>query len=112
MSPPEAPAFAEPWQAQAVAMKTLLQDQGLIGAAEWSQALAAELRAAEAAGDHHGETYYDSWLAALEHLIDAKALASQSQLHALAAAWARAAEATPHGRPIELSNDPLGKAGG
>jgi nitrile hydratase accessory protein len=91
-------------------MKTLLQERGLFTAGEWSQALGAELKEAEAAGDATAEHYYDCWLEALEHLIAAKGLAGAGQLGALAAAWARAAEATPHGRPIELANDPLGGA--
>ena len=106
------PAFAEPWQAEAVAMKALLQERGLFDAAEWSQALGAQLREAERAGDAHAERYYDCWLAALEHLIAAKGLADAAHLQSPAAAWSRAAEATPHGRPIELANDPLGGAEG
>jgi nitrile hydratase accessory protein len=115
LNPPEPPAlagsaFAEPWQAEAVAMKALLQGRGLFDAAEWSQALGAQLKAAELAGDAHAERYYDCWLAALEQLIAAKGLADAGHLQSLAAAWSRAAEATPHGRPIELANDPLGGA--
>ena len=89
-------------------MKALLQERGVFTAAEWSQALGAELKEAEAAGDLHAERYYDRWLEALEHLIAGKGLAGAAHLEALAAAWSRAAEATPHGRPIELANDPLG----
>ena len=89
-------------------MKSLLLERGVFSAVEWSQALGAELKQAEALGDTQAEHYYDCWLEALEHLIAAKGLAAAAQLQSLAAAWSRAAEATPHGRPIELANDPLG----
>jgi hypothetical protein len=46
------------------------------------------------------------WLAALEGLIVEKGAADRVALDARRAAWARAAEATPHGEPILLANDP------
>jgi hypothetical protein len=43
---------------------------------------------------------------ALEKLLAAKGIAGGSEIDALAAAWHRAAHATPHGKPILLENDP------
>ena len=51
--------FAEPWEAQAFALAVSLQDRGVISAAEWAEALGAEIAAAPDAD------YYACWLAAL-----------------------------------------------
>lgn len=103
----EGPVFAEPWQAQAFALVVELQAQGVFSAEEWAQALGAEIRQAVAAsGCRDGSDYYERWCEALEHLLIAKGLASHAGVDALAASWARAAEATPHGQPIRLENDP------
>ncbi len=60
--------------------------------------------------DHHepaapGDEYYRHWLAALETLVEAKRVASHEELTRLEAAWAAAAERTPHGMPIELRTE-------
>ena len=103
----DGPVFREPWEAQAFAMTVRLHEQGLFTWPEWADALAIEIRAAQAAGDPDtGETYYRHWLAALETLTTAKALVSAEELEARRAKWDRAARATPHGQPIELCNDP------
>ena len=100
------PVFREPWEAQAFAMALTLHRQGLFTWPEWAAALAAEIAAAQAAGDADlGDTYYRHWLAALERLLAAKGLATPSELESHRRAWARAAERTPHGRPIELRSD-------
>ena len=86
--------FREPWEAQAFALAVSLQDRGVISAAEWSEALGAQIAAAP------DEDYYHCWLVALERLVDARepgALARHRE------AWARAAARTPHGKPIELT---------
>jgi nitrile hydratase accessory protein len=104
----EGPVFREPWEAQAFAMALALHEGGAFGWSEWAAALAAEIKAAQAAGDpDSGETYYRHWLAALEKLLAAKALTSRTELAKRRDQWDRAARATPHGRPIELANDPL-----
>ena len=72
------------------------------------EALGAEIREAVAAGGcRDGSDYYERWCEALEHLLIDKGLASHDGVDALAASWVRAAEATPHGKPILLANDPL-----
>lgn len=98
-----APVFAEPWQAQAFAMTLQLHQRGLFSWPEWAAALSAQIRAAQAAGDaDQGDTYYHHWLAALESLVAAKGAASAQGLQRHAAAWAHAADRTPHGQPISL----------
>ena len=49
-----------------------------------------------------GDEYYRHWLAALEHLVEAKRVGSRRELEHLDAAWAAAAGRTPHGMAIEL----------
>ncbi|CAH2403285.1 nitrile hydratase accessory protein [Mesorhizobium ventifaucium] len=100
----EAPIFAEPWQAEAFAMTVALHDKGLFSWSEWAGALSAEVKQPGAASDGHD--YYEHWLAALENLLSAKGVAGKGDIDALAAAWGRAALATPHGKPILLENDP------
>lgn len=102
------PVFAEPWQAQAFALTVALHDGGLFSWNEWAQALSVEVKDPDAAPDGHD--YYERWLAALEKLLAAKGIAASPDVDALAAAWQRAAHATPHGKPILLENDPLSKA--
>jgi nitrile hydratase accessory protein len=103
----EGPVFREPWEAQAFAMAVQLHERGVFSWVEWAEALAAEIEAAQAAGDpDNGETYYRHWLAALEKLVAAKALTNPTELVARRDQWDRAARATPHGQPIELVNDP------
>jgi nitrile hydratase accessory protein len=99
------PLFAAPWQAQAFALAVHLHEKGLFTWPQWAQALAAEIRAA--GHDDDGSRYYEYWVAALEKLVAARGATDAAALHERADAWVRAAAATPHGKPIELSNDPL-----
>ena len=83
--------FAEPWEAQVFALVVALNERGLLPWPEWTAALAAEL------GD--GESDYDAWLSALEKLVGSR-FADEATLAHYRAAWAEAAERTPHGEPI------------
>lgn len=97
----EGPVFREPWEAQAFAMAVSLQQSGLFDCKQWAEALSAEIRAAQAAGDPDtGETYYRHWLRALERLAVEKGAATPERLAERAAAWDHAARHTPHGQPI------------
>jgi len=104
----DAPVFAEPWQAQAFALTLALHEKGLFSWSEWAEALSAEVKKPDAAPD--GSDYYDRWLVALEKLLAAKGVTASGDIDTLAAAWERAAHATPHGKPIMLANDPLAHA--
>lgn len=100
----EGPVFRAPWEAQAFAMAVALHQRGLFTWPEWAAALSAEIRAAQAAGDPDtGATYYQHWLRALERLSISKGAATPERLADRAAAWDRAARATPHGQPIVLA---------
>ncbi len=101
------PVFREPWEAEAFALAVTLHQRGVFTWPEWAETLAAEIKAAQEAGDPDlGDTYYRHWLAALERLVIGKGIAGQHQLEDRRAAWDRAARATPHGQPILLENDP------
>lgn len=103
-----APVFREPWEAHAFAMVLVLHRRGLFSWPEWADALAAQIAAAQAAGDaDRGDTYYRHWLNALEHLVTAKDASSATELAHYRQAWDRAAQRTPHGQPIALHNADL-----
>ena len=108
---PEAPVFREPWEAHAFAIVLSLHERGLFTWREWDDTLAAQIAAAQAAGDpDRGDTYYVHWLGALERIVMAKGAGSRAELARTRDAWARAAERTPHGRPIVLSPADEGSA--
>ena len=95
--------FSEPWEAQAFALAVSLNARGAFTWGEWAATLAAEIKAAQTAGDPEtSATYYHHWLGALERLVVAKGLATPQALHDTARAWTEAARATPHGQPIVL----------
>ena len=101
------PRFREPWEAQAFALVLALHEAKLFSWSEWAAALSRQIHAAPGSGPVEGGTaYYRGWLAALESLVVEKGAASREALAAQAAAWERAARATPHGAPIVLANDP------
>ena len=98
------PPFAEPWQAQALATSLGLQDAGLVSPTEWSEALGAAIRRAQAAGDPDtGEPYYLHVLDALETLLRDKGLVADAELRTRKADWEAAYRRTPHGQPVHLS---------
>ncbi|HEY3067045.1 MAG TPA: nitrile hydratase accessory protein [Methylomirabilota bacterium] len=102
----EGPVFREPWEAQAFSMALALHERGVFTWTQWAATLAEEIKRAQAAGDPDtGETYYRHWLATLERLVAEKGIASRGTLARYREAWDRAADRTPHGKPIELSPD-------
>ena len=103
----DGPVFREPWEAQAFALALNLYEAGHFTWPEWAEALAAEIRAAQAGGDPDlGDTYYRHWLAALERLVTTKGLVLDPEMAARKAAWEQAYRETPHGRPVELPGRP------
>ena len=87
------------------ALAVALEAEGAFTWSEWAETLGAEIAAKgpQACGE---EAYYTAWLSALERLAAAKDIVPEPERAAREAAWDRAARATPHGRPIELENDP------
>jgi len=99
------PVFAEPWEARAFAMVVSLHERGFYTWAEWADALATRINAAQAAGDPDiGDTYYHHWLGALEDLLARKGIGS-AETARWRDAWQHAANRTRHGKPIELQAD-------
>ena len=72
---------------------------------EWAAALSDEIRAA--GPDDDGTRYYDHLLATIERLAVKNRLTAEQELADRKAAWAQAYRHTPHGRPVELSAEPL-----
>jgi nitrile hydratase accessory protein len=98
--------FRAPWEAHAFALVVALHERGLIEWTDWAARLGAAIARAQAAGDPDlGDTYYRHWLDALEQLLVDKGLAQPDAIHRLEHAWADAAQRTPHGKPIELSEE-------
>jgi len=104
----EGPVFEQPWQAHAFAMTVSLHERGVFTWPEWSNALSQEIGSAALRDEPNpGETYYLHWLRALEALVAAKDVASHQELSRLQEAWRHAAERTPHGAPIVLTDEDL-----
>lgn len=101
--PPDGPAFAAPWQAEVFALTVALNEAGHVDWSDWAARFAA--RRAEAPRDDAAD-YYDHWLATLEAVVVDTGLAAAGDITSLAAAWGRAAAATPHGVAVRLENDP------
>ncbi len=100
------PAFAEAWQAEALALADTLVQNGLFTAAAWSDALGRALREAEARGDADDqETYYRAVLVALERLIDAHSDIDFTAMRQMRENWENAYRATPHGQPVLLKSE-------
>jgi len=97
------PQFREPWQAQALATALSLQEAGVITEVEWSAALGAAIKRAQANGDADlGDTYYEHVLDALETLLQAKGLVPGTELAVRKTQWEQAYRNTPHGQPVNL----------
>ena len=99
----DGPVFLAPWEAHAFAMTAALHQRGLFTWTEWADTLSKEIAVAQSSGDPDvGDTYYSHWLCALEKIVAAKGASSTQELIHYQQAWDRAADRTPHGKPIEL----------
>ena len=97
------PAFAEPWQAEALAMADTLVKQGVFTAPAWSAVLGEKLRQAERDGKPDTSmTYYEAVLAALETLIPRHSPITPADMRGKRRDWEAAYIATPHGQPVVL----------
>lgn len=100
---PDAPPFAEPWEAQAFALTLHLYEAGHFTWREWADTLGAVLAEADAKNpSDDGRDYYRYWLAALERLTTNKDIMSTTELADRKQAWETAYKMTPHGKPVSL----------
>ncbi|MHB2207162.1 nitrile hydratase accessory protein [Methylobacterium sp. CM6257] len=104
MTEPTPRTFAAPWEAQVFAMVVSLQEAGLFTWSEWAERLGRVIRPV---GEPERAADYGEWLATLERILAERGVAAAESVAARTAAFLRAAEATPHGQPIRLENDPL-----
>ncbi len=100
----DGPVFPAPWAARAFALAVALNARGVFTWSEWSAALGPKVAAEAASNPADAEAYWRAWLATLEELLGRKEVAGRTDLLDLKEAWRRAAERTPHGKPIELSD--------
>ena len=99
----DGPIFAEPWQAEALALVVQLHQTGRFTWSEWAQTLADVLKEVAAGGEpDDGTRYYTHWLVALERIATAKHLVGADELDERKQAWEAAYLNTPHGQPVEL----------
>lgn len=96
--------FEEPWHAQLFALTVALNEAGHLDWCAWSEALGAAMarRSLDRELDG-GSDYYAAWLEALEDLLDRLDLVDPVLAREMREAWERAYLATPHGRPVRLS---------
>jgi nitrile hydratase accessory protein len=96
--------FAEPWQAEALALSIAIQEAGHVTPTEWSDALSGAIEKARAAGDPaDGAAYYQHVVAALERLVSDKGLLDSAVLDERQRDWEEAYRRTPHGQPVVLT---------
>lgn len=88
--------FAEPWQAQVFSMAVTLSEAGYFSWPEWVARFACE-------PEDGDKAYFERWLAALEGMLDERQLVKGDELTSRREAWRRAAIATPHGQPIDVT---------
>ena len=98
----DGPVFPAPWAARAFAMAVALHERGVFSWPEWSATLGPKVAIAAKENPADPEAYWQAWLAALEEILGRKQVAAGVDLLDLKEAWRRAAEATPHGQPIEF----------
>jgi nitrile hydratase accessory protein len=73
--------FEAPWEARTFGLAVALNEQGAYPWSDFSQELAQEIAAAEAAGNP--STYYERWLATLENLVITTGLITRAELEAM-----------------------------
>lgn len=96
----DGPLFRARWEALAFVLAMMLEQRRIFDWTEWANAFGIEIRRARTAGS--GESYYDTWVSALEAIVQAKGLADRATLVRYQHAWDQAAARTPHGTAIEL----------
>ena len=100
----ERPGFAVPWHAEAYAMVQVLMKSGVINPTTWPIRFGEVLRAHPVDhGEDENNAYFEALVTAMsEALLETGALEGPL-LEGRIAAWRRAYEETPHGKPVRLS---------
>jgi nitrile hydratase accessory protein len=100
------PAFAEAWQAEALAIADTLVQNGMFSAGAWSAALGEALQQAASSGaSDDQETYYRCVLSALEGLVARHSAIDLQAMTGKRKDWEAAYLSTPHGQPVKLKTD-------
>ena len=108
-NPDDEVVFREPWEAKAFAIALALREAGLLSWDEWTRTLGRAIAASPDKGGD-GSDYYSAWLTALEDTVASNGWSDRQKLRRCASAWQHAAQRTPHGAPIELSEVDFGNA--
>jgi nitrile hydratase accessory protein len=98
----DGPVFPSPWSARAFALAVALHDAGVFAWSEWADMLGGAITRRAQTDADDPDAYWHAWVAALEEILASKRIASGADVLVFREAWRRAAEATPHGKPIEL----------
>ena len=97
------PTFAEPWQAEVLAIAEFLIQKKKFSANQWSKALGNEIKKnANNLTMSSKESYYRSALTALESLTIEHKIVSESEITSKEKDWQDAYLRTPHGEPVIL----------
>ena len=104
-SPEGTPPFPAPWAAEAFALTVHLHERGVFSWPQWVEALSGELQ--KPGKRANGDDYYQSWVEALCNLLGSLGILHPEEVAEMKERWQRAAEATPHGKPILLENADL-----
>jgi nitrile hydratase accessory protein len=97
--------FAAPWEARAFAIVLELAQGGRITLDEFRQHLIAEIGTADdvTRAGGQGRSYYESWLAALEHILRERNLAGSAEVNRSAEIIA----ANPPAPTVAISRGPI-----
>ncbi|WP_417248679.1 nitrile hydratase accessory protein [Celeribacter sp.] len=98
-------AFGKPWHASVFALVLALHEEGHFDWAEWVAAFAARRAEPDADGVGVEDGYYSAMQETLVALTEQAGALKSVEVAAVAEAWRGAYLATPHGQPIELSDE-------
>ena len=102
LTPGSDPGFDAPWQAQVFSMVEARKEAGSLKSADWMGRLGRMLSERQI----QPEDYWPCYLLAFEEMLEDEQLATRAEIEEMTRAWHEAAEATPHGKVIYLSNRP------
>jgi len=102
MNTPTPPAnFEAPWHGQAFALAVALNEAGVFGWPEWTEAFGESLDALRKDQPLNGaDDYYTAWIATLERILCDRDVVAAQALAEMKANWTDAFNTTPHGKPV------------